>query len=101
MNAGVSANGFGTEIGVTVFAAVAAGIVCTNIQTFDAAAFESLIFVLANCQRTAQKFAEQSVINAAGVFVTLFRQVNIFWAGIYFQSIALGDGRHIFCQTFL
>lgn len=39
-----SANGFGTEIGVTVFAAVAAGIVCTNIQTFDAAAFESLIF---------------------------------------------------------
>lgn len=67
MNAGVSANGFGTEIGVTVFAAVAAGIVCTNIQTFDAAAFESLIFVLANCQRTAQKFAEQSVINAAGL----------------------------------
>lgn len=39
-----SANGFETEIGVTVFAAVAAGIVCTNIQTFDAAAFESLIF---------------------------------------------------------
>ena len=39
-----SENGFGTEIGVTVFAAVAAGIVCTNIRTFDTAAFETLIF---------------------------------------------------------
>ena len=39
-----SANGFETEIGVTVFAAVAVGIVCTDIQTFDTAAFETLIF---------------------------------------------------------
>ena len=45
MNTGVSTNGFGTEIGVAILAAVAAGVVSSDIQTFNTVAFETLIFI--------------------------------------------------------
>lgn len=84
---------------VAVQAAVLAGVVGADLYTFDAAAFFSLIFVLASMDFAASYFFDQVFVNAAAMPYVIIGQIDGFCAGLNGYAVAMCDGGKLLCKS--
>ena len=82
-------NAFFVEVGVAVEAAVAAGVVLSDIYALHTAAFCALVFILLRIQRPADKLLYPRRVNAAAVTDTILRQVRRLRTGADTESVRL------------
>lgn len=75
-----------TDIGITVFTKMSAGIVLSDIDAGYAAAKLPLVAVFCNVQRPARQFRNQNIINALDMFDTQIGKINRLRAGFHFQT---------------
>ena len=64
------------EIGIAIDTMMTTSIIFTNVYTFNAAAFLTLILVLSYFQRTTYDFGNQNRVYASTMFYTRFQQVD-------------------------